>query len=313
MLKSEFQVSEEAGAGERLDIFLARRMPSFARAECQRLVDKGRVSVDGAPKKSSYRLKAGEWVEVELEAPAEPAGVLPEPIPLTVLFADADIVVLDKPSGLVVHPGAGVRSGTLVNALIHHFPDIRGLSEDERPGIVHRLDKETSGVMVVARSRRAADELKRQFKDRDVKKVYLALVWGRMPAPSGRFDRPIGRHPKHGQRMSVRTKTPRSALTEYQVLGEYRDLSLLEVRPHTGRTHQIRVHLSAAGHPLAGDGRYGPGRNPKRRFPRLFLHAHRLSFRHPVTAAPLEFVSPLPPDLAAILALLETPERPFFP
>jgi 23S rRNA pseudouridine1911/1915/1917 synthase len=306
--KSEFLVAEEAGAGERLDVFLARRMPLRARAECQRLVDKGRVSVDGAVKKSSYKVKAGERIEVELETPAEPSGLLPEQIPLNILYSDPDIVVLDKPSGLVVHPGAGVRSGTLVNALIHHFPEIRDLSEDERPGIVHRLDKETSGVMVVARSRRAADELKRQFKDRDVKKVYLALVWGRMPALSGRFDRPIGRHPKHGQRMSVRTKMPRSALTEYQVRKEYRDLSLLEVRPHTGRTHQIRVHLSAAGHPLAGDGRYGPGRNPKRRFARLFLHAHRLSFRHPLTGAPLEFVSPLPPDFAAVLASLEALE-----
>jgi 23S rRNA pseudouridine1911/1915/1917 synthase len=267
------------------------------------------VRVDGALKKSSYKLKAGERVEIEIEAPAAPAGLLPETIPLNILFADPDIVVLDKPSGLVVHPGAGVRDGTLVNALLHHFPGIRGLSEDERPGIVHRLDKETSGVMVVALSRRAADELKRQFKDRDVKKVYLALAWGRMPTASGRYDRPIGRHPKHGQRMSVRTKTPRTALTEYQVLREYRDLSLLEIKPYTGRTHQIRVHLSAAGHPLAGDGRYGPGRNPHRRFPRLFLHAHRLSFRHPVTGAPLEFTSPLPPDLEAILASLEAPEK----
>lgn len=308
MPKSEFEVSEEAGAGERLDVFLARRMPSLARAECQRLVDKGRVRVDGAHKKSSHRLKPGERVEVELEAPPEASGLLPEQIPLDILFADADIIVLDKPTGLVVHPGAGVRSGTLVNALIHHFPDIRGLSDDERPGIVHRLDKETSGLMVVARNLRAAEELKRQFKDRDVKKVYLALVWGRMPTASGRYDRPIGRHPKHGQRMSVRTKTPRTALTEYQVRREYRDLSLLEVRPHTGRTHQIRVHLSAAGHPLAGDGRYGPGRNPNRRFPRLFLHAQRLSFRHPATGAPLEFVSPLPPDLTEVLAMLEGPE-----
>jgi len=306
--KSEFLVSEESGAGERLDVFLARRMPEHARAEFQRLVDKGRVKVDGALKKSSHKLRTGERVEVELEAAAELPGLRPEQIPLNILFADPDIVVLDKPSGLVVHPGAGVRSGTLVNALIHHFPDIRRLSEDERPGIVHRLDKETSGVMVVARSRRAAEELKRQFKDREVRKVYLALVWGRMPSPTGRFDWPIGRHPKHGQQMSIRTKTPRSALTEYQVRQEYRDLSLLEVRPHTGRTHQIRVHLSAAGHSLAGDGRYGSVRNPKRRFPRLFLHAHRLSFRHPATGAPLEFVSPLPPDLAAVLALLETPE-----
>jgi len=303
--KSEFLVSGESGAGERLDVFLARRMPEHARAEFQRLIDNGRVKVDGGQRKPSHKLRAGERVDVELETMDESPRLRPEDIPLKILHADDDIVVLEKPSGLVVHPGAGVKSGTLVNALLHHFPEIRALGEDDRPGIVHRLDKETSGVMVVARSRSAAEDLKRQFKDRDVKKVYLALVWGRMLSPAGRFDRPIGRHPKHGQRMSIRTKTPRSALTEYQVQREYRDLSLLEVRPHTGRTHQIRVHLSAAGHPLAGDGRYGAGREAKLKFMRLFLHAHRLSFRHPATGALLEFVSPLPPELAAVLASLE--------
>jgi 23S rRNA pseudouridine1911/1915/1917 synthase len=262
------------------------------------------VTVDGAFRKSSHKLRAGERVAVNIEAPVAAAGPLPEDIPLNVLYADDDLVVLDKPSGLVVHPGAGVRTGTLVNALLGRFPGIRALSRDDRPGIVHRLDKDTSGVMVVAVSPRADAELKRQFKDRDIKKVYLALAWGKMPASSGRFVWSIGRHPTHGERMSVRTKNPRSALTEYSVRHLYRDYSLLEVRPLTGRTHQIRVHLAAAGHPLAGDGRYGSARKAKVGFSRLFLHAHRLSFRHPGTGELVEFVSPLPVELQSILDAL---------
>jgi len=268
------------------------------------------VTVDGAFRKSSHKLRAGERVAVEMEIPEDAGGPQPEDIPLTILYADADLVVLDKPSGLVIHPGAGVRDGTLVNALLHRFPDIRSLSEDDRPGIVHRLDKETSGVMVAARSARAEAELKRQFKDREVRKVYLALVAGRMPAAAGRFDWSIGRHPKHGQRMSIRTRTPRSAVTEYAVRRTFRDFSLLEVRPLTGRTHQIRVHFAAAGHPIAGDRRYGSGgREAKARFPRLFLHAHRLAFRHPATGEPVEFVSPLLAELEAVLETL-APARP---
>jgi len=287
-----------------LDVFLATRLPAFARAEFQRLIDRRRVTVDGAFRKSSSKLKAGERVAIELDVPAAAAGLLAEDIPLNILYADNDVIVLDKPSGLVVHPGAGARTGTLVNALLSRFPGIRDLSADDRPGIVHRLDKETSGVMVVARSALAETELKRQFKDRIVKKVYLALARGAMPAPSGRFTWSIGRHPKHGERMSVRTDKPRSALTEYSVRRVYRDYSLLEVRPLTGRTHQIRVHLAAAGHPLAGDRRYGAGRNAKDKFSRLFLHAHRLSFLHPATGEPVEFVSPLPPGLQSILDAL---------
>lgn len=263
------------------------------------------MTVDGARRKSSHKLRAGERVAVEIEVTAAAGRPLAEDIPLSILHADDDIIVLDKPSGLVVHPGAGVRTGTLVNALLGRFPGIGDLSEDDRPGIVHRLDKETSGVMVVARSARAEAELKRQFKDRVVKKVYLALAWGKMPSPEGRFAWSIGRHPKHGERMSIRTDHPRSALTEYAVRRAYRDFSLLEVRPLTGRTHQIRVHLAAAGHPLAGDRRYGAAKNTKVRFPRLFLHAHRLSFLHPATGEAVEFVSRLPTELQSILDALD--------
>jgi len=280
-------------------------VPACPRAEFQRLIDRQRVTVDGAFRKSSHKLRAGERVALEMEIPEDASGPQPEDIPLAILYEDADLVVLDKPSGLVVHPGAGIRSGTLVNALLHRFPEIRALSEDDRPGIVHRLDKETSGVMVAARSARAEVELKRQFKDREVRKVYLALVLGRMPSAAGRFDWSIGRHPKHGQRMSIRTRSPRSAVTEYAVSRVFRDFTLLEVRPLTGRTHQIRVHLAAAGHPVAGDRRYGAGgRSAKVRFPRLFLHAHRLSFRHPGTGKAAEFVSPLPAELGTVLEAL---------
>ncbi len=304
MPRKEFFVTPESGADERLDVFLAGNYPEFTRSQFQRFIDLGQVEVNGALKKSSVKLRAGDRVSVDIEVPESP-GILPEDIPLKIIYADVDVIVIDKPSGLIVHPGAGARRGTLVNALLHHFPEIQGLGGEERPGIVHRLDKETSGVMVIARSRRAYEELQRQFKAREIKKAYLALVWGRLPGPEGRFDWPIGRDVKHGQRMSIKTRTPRIAVTDYRILRESKLYSLMEVRPITGRTHQIRVHLSAAGHPLVGDRRYGASRSPKRAFPRLFLHARQLSFCHPGTAGPVTFTSPLPDDLAAILKSIE--------
>lgn len=304
MPNQEFLIATGSGAGERLDVYLARRLKDFTRSEFQRFIDLGRVAVNGAAKKSGYKLKDGDRVEVDVIVP-EAAGTAAEDIPLRILYSDPDVIVLDKPAGMIVHPGAGARKGTLVNALLHHFPEIRGIGDDDRPGIVHRLDKETSGVMVVARSLAAYGELLRQFKAREIRKVYLALVRGRLSSTAGRFDWPIGRHVKHGQRMSIKTRKPRSAITDYRVLNVFKDFSLLEIRPITGRTHQIRVHLTAAGHPLAGDRRYGACRQPKARFPRLFLHAHRLAFRHPVSGQPLEFLSPLPDDLASVLKSIE--------
>lgn len=300
----EISAAPGSGTGERLDVFLSRNFQEFTRSEFQRLVDLGRVSVNGARKKPGYRLRPGDRVEVDLPQ-RETAGVSAENIPLRILYEDADIIVIDKAAGMIVHPGAGARTGTLVNALLHHFPEVRGIGPEERPGIVHRLDKETSGVMVVARSLAAYGELLRQFKAREVAKVYLALVRGRMPSPAGRFDRPIGRHVKDGQRMSVRTRKPRTAITDYEVRAVFRDFSLLEVQPLTGRTHQIRVHLAEAGHPVAGDRRYGSGRPAKIRLARLFLHAHRLAFRHPVSGRPLAFLSPLPNELASALKSVE--------
>lgn len=305
MPKLEFLVSAKQGAGDRLDVFLSREIKTLTRSEFQRLVDRGLVLVNGTPKKSGTKLKAGDRIEADIVLPEIPAAPAPEDLPVRILFADQDIIVVDKAAGMVVHPGAGVRRGTLVNALLYHFPEIAGVGDSGRPGIVHRLDKETSGVMVVARSAAACAELARQFKAREIGKVYLALVRGRPASPAGRFDWPIGRHVKHGQRMSIMTRHPRTAVTDYRVLKTFPEYSLLEIKPLTGRTHQIRVHLSAAGHPLAGDGRYGSSRRTKIRFPRLFLHALRLAFRHPVTGQPLEFLSPLPEDLASALKSVE--------
>jgi 23S rRNA pseudouridine1911/1915/1917 synthase len=304
VLKREFLIARGFGPDERLDVFLSRRIQDYKRSQFQRFIDKKQVTVNGAFKKPSYKLKEGDRVEVSLEI-LEPSGIVPEEIPLDIIYSDAFLAVVNKPAGMIVHPGAGARKGTLVNALLYHFPEVRDVGEADRPGIVHRLDKETSGVMVVARRPEAYVELKRQFKDREVKKVYLALVLGKMPMPDGHFDWPIGRHVKHGQRMSIKTNKPRVAITEYRLQKEYKDFSLLEIRPLTGRTHQIRVHLSAAGHPLAGDRRYGASRKPKYKFPRLFLHAQRLGFRHPVSGDRLEFISPLPAELQSILSSVE--------
>jgi 23S rRNA pseudouridine1911/1915/1917 synthase len=307
--RKTFLVGPDSGAGERLDVFLARRIPDFARAQFQRLIDKGFVFVNGERKKPSLKLRSGDRIEADIEIP-EPGPVEAEAIPLAVLYEDEAIAVIDKPAGMVVHPGAGARTGTLVHALLHRYPGIRGVGEEDRPGIVHRLDKETSGVILVARTAAAHIELKRQFKAREVKKVYLALVVGRPAREEGSFDWPIGRHHRHGERMSIKTDKPRTAITDYRTIRSYGEFTLLEVRPLTGRTHQIRVHLAAAGHPVAGDRRYGSRKNDGPRFPRFFLHARELSFTHPVTGARMTFAAPLPAALEAVLDALEHPPDP---
>jgi len=295
--KEEFLITAGSGAGERLDVYLSAKLLALARNQVQKLIDMGQVLVNGCTAKPAARLREGERVEITYEKEG-PETLQPQDIPLDILFSDDQVVILQKPCGLVVHPGAGVRSGTLVNALLFHFPGISGVGEEERPGIVHRLDRETSGVMVVARTLPAYRELLRQFKAREVEKTYLGIVWGRMSQAEGRIDWAIGRHPKHRQRISVKTRSPKQAVTFYRVQEEKNDFSLLEIKPLTGRTHQIRVHLAAAGHPIVGDGRYGRrlvGNVPVR----LFLHAHRLSFSHPATGVRLEFVCPMPAEFAA--------------
>ncbi len=299
MPKKEFLVTPLSGSNQRLDVFLSDQISELTRSQIQKFIRSNRVRVNGETRKSNYKLKPGEKVEIEY-ALKELEAIQSEDIPLDVIHCDRHILVINKTSGMVVHPGAGNRKHTLVNALLFHFPGIRDVGPEERWGIVHRLDKETSGLMVIARNMDAYTGLQEQFKKREVQKAYLGLVWGRMPEKEGKFTWAIGRHVKHGERISVSTKKPRDAVTLYSVQKEYGEFTLLEIKPLTGRTHQIRVHLAAAGHSLVGDTRYGY-RKTKIRVPRLFLHASYLSFNHPETKETVEFSSPLPKDLQDFL------------
>lgn len=295
--------------GLRLDHFLASLIPDISRSQLQRLIKEGRVSADGLQIKPGALVHEGLAVRIDVPAPA-PSSVAAEDIPLTVLHDDADLIVVDKPAGMVVHPGAGHRQGTLVNALLHHADDLSGIGGEERPGIVHRLDRGTSGLMVVAKHDLAHRELSRQFQDREVEKTYLALVWGGVEA-GRRIDLPIGRDPKDRQKMSTRARHARDAVTRIIGATPMRGVTLVEVAIDTGRTHQIRVHLSAIQHPVIGDATYGGVRRhvaadvrPVNRLERPFLHAHRLGFTHPSDGRRLSFESPLPPDLQAVLDAL---------
>jgi 23S rRNA pseudouridine1911/1915/1917 synthase len=288
--------------GRRLDAFLAGKAGSLTRSQIKKLIGQDRVRVNGRSGKPGYKLRPGDRVEVEwMEEENRRLG--PEPLKLNIIYADEHLIVVNKPSGLTVHPGAGRWAGTLAGGLLARFPEVAQIGPQERPGIVHRLDKETSGVMVVARSPEAYARLQRMFKNREVHKTYLGLAWGKFAQKEGRIAWAIGRHTRDGQRFTVRGRKPREALTLYKVLKEYKDFSLVEIRPVTGRTHQIRVHFAAAGHPLAGDLRYGH-RRPRMNIPRLFLHAHKLAFQHPVGGQPVEFTAPLPSELEEILGRL---------
>jgi 23S rRNA pseudouridine1911/1915/1917 synthase len=297
---ADLVVGEEAAGGLRLDVFLADRLEGLSRAQVRKAIDAGGARVGSFRRKAGYKVKPGDRVHVEYEIPEPEGPLVPQPIPLKVIFEDQDVIVIDKPPHLVVHPGPGHPSGTLVNALLYRFPEVSVIGPPDRPGIVHRLDQDTSGVMVAARSLRAYAFLRDQFKRRVVWKTYLALVWGRMSETSGKLSWPLGRHPKEGRRISIRTRSPKRAETFFQVQRAFKDTTLCEVKPVTGRTHQIRVHMAAAGHPVCGDPVYGRRREP-RDFPRIFLHAHTLSFLHPETEERLAFASPLAPDLEAVI------------
>ena len=303
MIKREFLVTSSSGVNQRLDIFLSDKIKELSRSQIQKAIEEEKVKVNHIIQRSSHRLREGDRIEIEFEI-AEPEEIKGEDLPLEVIYRDKHLLVIGKSSGMVVHPGPGNRRGTLVNALLFHFPQLEGIGPKERPGIVHRLDKETSGVMVIARTLKAYRELQKQFKKRQVKKVYSGLVWGKMPEKEGIIDWALGRHVKHGQRISVKTKRPRSAETHYSVREEIGDFNLLEIRPVTGRTHQIRVHFAASGHPVVGDTRYGR-RKSKLKYSRLFLHASGLSFLHPETGERAEFASPLPQDLRKFLESIE--------
>jgi 23S rRNA pseudouridine1911/1915/1917 synthase len=295
--------------GERLDTFISRRCSELSRSHARRLIDEGLVSIEGRQPKPSERVTAGMSVSVTIPPP-ETIDLVPEAIPLTIIYRDGDIIVLDKPAGLTVHPAPGHPSGTLVNALLAACPDLRvpstglrtGIAGTLRPGIVHRLDKDTSGLMVVAKNDRAQRALQQQLKERKVHKTYLALIHG-VPNPrEGVIEAPIGRHPKNRKKMAV-VAGGRDAITRYRLREEVAGgkYSLLEVEPVTGRTHQIRVHLAALGHPVAGDATYG---RRSEVIGRQFLHAHRLAFAMPLGGRTVEFESPLPADLREALAEL---------
>ena len=295
----EFVVTPESGENQRFDLFLSKKLDGWSRAQVQRLIGEGRALVDATQKRPSDKLKVNEKIEVDDSLP-KADFLTPESIPLAIIHEDEHLVVIDKSSGMVVHPGAGRQTNTLANALLFRFPEIEGIGPEEKPGIIHRLDKETSGVILVARTKMAYQELQRQFKAREVEKLYIGLVWGKMPQEEGKITWAIGRHTRHGERMSVKTNKPRIAETRYRVKKLFREFTLLEIRPITGRTHQIRVHLAASGHPVAGDLRYGRKKGTSG-CPRLFLHAHLLTVTHPSSGERVSFQSPLPFDLTQFL------------
>jgi len=304
---------DDTSVDSRLDTYLASQIQTWSRARLQRLIENEDVVVNGRSAKASYRLRKGDEVEVELVA--SPAEIFePQNIPLEIVHEDESLIVVNKPAGLVVHPAAGIHSGTLANALAFHFQNLPASAGSIRPGIVHRLDRDTSGLLVVAKTEAALENLSEQFRDRTVFKSYIALVHGRVDNSSGRIDQPLARDPSNRTRMAV-VRGGRSALTLYKVRKHYHRFTLLDVELKTGRTHQIRVHLTWLHHPVVGDETYGGGRDNSiqdarlrsmvRNLGRQFLHAERLGITHPITGERLQFEAPLPTDLSDLLLQLD--------
>ncbi len=307
-------VGEEA-AGTRLDSFLASSINDLSRTRIQRAIEDGDVLVNDRAVKSSYRVSAGDQIEMDLPEPPV-VQIAAEDIRIQVVFEDDDLIVVDKPAGMVVHPGAGIESGTLANALVYHFNRLSETAGRTRPGIVHRIDKETSGLLVVAKNDVAHERLSDQFRDRNVYKMYLALVYGRMSQERGEIEARLGRSPHNRTRMTVlRGGAGRAAHTIFEAADRFQEFTLVKVWIKTGRTHQIRVHLAHIGHPVVGDSTYGQGRENSIRNPvikreikalgRHFLHSAQLGFNHPKSRERLEFSSPLPAELTTFLSLLE--------
>ena len=293
-----------SAAGLRLDKALSERFPEHSRTIVAGWIEAGRVTVDGVPLPGKTKVRGGERVRVDVPPPAA-TDLVPEDRPLAVLFEDEAVLVLDKPSGLTVHPGSGQKDGTLANALVFHLRNLPTVGGHDRPGIVHRLDKDTSGVMLVAKTEAAHRALSRQFAAREVHKEYLAVVHGTVTGERGRIDLPLGRSSAGRTKMAVRVEGGRPSVTEWKVEERLARHTVVRCFPHTGRTHQIRVHLLSEDHPIVGDPVYGWKSSPGDDLAtRLLLHAHRIAFTHPTTGAALTFVAPLPPAFVAALAAL---------
>ena len=304
----------ESESGQRLDTYLAGKLESVSRAQIQRAIENGDVTINDSQSKSSYRIRAADEIQFEI-TPAAPLEAVAEEIPLEIVFEDEDVIVINKPAGMVVHPGAGITSGTLANALVYYFGQIAPPGSGLRPGIVHRIDVGTSGLVVVAKTDHALHNLSEQFAERRVKKIYLALVFGNVAGEKGEIDQPIGRDPHNRVKMSVRPAgSGRAASTLFGVRERFVEFTLLDVEIRTGRTHQIRVHLAHLRHPVVGDTGYDGGRGKSftdsrlraeiSRLGRPFLHARVLGFTHPKSGAPMSFEAPLPSELDGFLERL---------
>nr|CBX31164.1 Uncharacterized RNA pseudouridine synthase ylyB [uncultured Desulfobacterium sp.] len=308
--------ADESVSGIRLDIVVSSYIPLCSRSIAASLINKGKITVCNQIKKQGYKVKFGDKITGTIPDP-EPVSFLPEPIELNILYEDSDIIVINKPPGIVAHPAPGHYSGTLVNALLFHCPDLTGIGGEIRPGIVHRLDKDTSGALVVAKNDISHTNLCLQFKERRIRKKYLALVWGNPEHDSGSITLPIGRHPSNRKKMSVLTRKPKTAETLWKVIERYKSVSLWEIDLKTGRTHQIRVHCAAIKHPVIGDQVYG--NRPKlsvdlkntqdfyKQIKRQMLHAWKIGFMHPVTNKTMEFEAPLPDDMKELISSLKGP------
>jgi 23S rRNA pseudouridine1911/1915/1917 synthase len=306
----------EGEAGRRLDAVVAARFPFLSRSYAGRLIREARVRVNGTARKVAYIVRNRDTVRCEIPSGQKPPAVEPEPIPLPILFEDDHILVLNKPADLVVHPAPGHKGGTLVNALVHYVPHIRRVGNPDRPGIVHRLDKDTSGILIVAKSTLAHEHLSRQFKERRIDKQYLALVCGTVEQRAGIVRAPIGRHPVDRKKMSTMSPRGRPAETTWRTREAFDSVTLLEVRITTGRTHQIRVHCASMGHPILGDSRYGGKKRWKeassanlryllKSVKRQMLHAWRLTCTHPVSGNRMDFESPMPEDMSSLIQALQ--------
>jgi 23S rRNA pseudouridine1911/1915/1917 synthase len=311
IIDAELVTVDQEAVGTRLDSFLASRIEAISRTRLRRAIEDGDVLVNNLAVKPSYRLRSGDQIEIDLPEPP-PVELAAEPIPLIIAYEDDDLIVVDKPAGIVVHPGAGIEGGTLANALVFHFNELSGVAGRIRPGIVHRIDRDTSGLLVVAKNDQAHERLSAQFRDRRVFTMYIALVYGRVARESGEIVARIGRSPQNRTRMAVLGRgAGRTAHTIFNVEKRYQECTLLKIEIKTGRTHQIRVHLSHVGHPVVGDMAYGQGRENSlqdvllrqrvKTLGRHFLHAARLGFEHPRSHERMEFTSALPLDLEELL------------